>query len=260
MKLFLHSAIVLALIATSGVHGADAPNVLRGSVATATVRLHLCVKYEICLVHITCVSTISPSHPGCVSTLSLSSIVFQSNEVLAELGKGCNQGERDGKRDVQRAYGGDCANILGKDFSRRVKRSANRKYSGGRNFKQRAYNECAIDAVNKELRRVGKKCLNSGSGSDTCIELGEEAAKVIIRQSNVCPETFDSPSSTSIKKFRKTCRKVANGVCKGYIKPAQKQECPSYRMGLREQEDLQRKCKDMVNELTNDEDELVDAN
>lgn len=110
-----------------------------------------------------------------------------------------------------------------------------------------AYNDCGKKAVDKELNAVGKKCQNSGQAASDCNELGQEAAKAIVRENDKCGNF--SSTSNSIKKFQKSCRSVATTVCAGYIATAVKQ-CQGQPLSLNEQKKLSKQCKSKVDSWT----------
>jgi hypothetical protein len=159
----------------------------------------------------------------------------------------CEKGESDGKRIVQDAYDGDCNNVVNKSFQSDVKRQKDRKFSRNKNWKDNAYNDCGKKAVDKELDAVGKECNNSGQAASDCNELGEEAAKAIVRENNKCGNF--SSTSHSIKEFQKACRSVATTKCEGYIPDAVK-GCQGKPLNLSQQQKLSKQCKKKVDSWT----------
>ena len=60
----------------------------------------------------------------------------------------------------------DCNNALGRSFTRDVNRMKQRKFSSSRNWLGViVHNDCANDAVEKELESIGDHCSNSGRAS-----------------------------------------------------------------------------------------------
>ena len=128
-----------------------------------------------------------------------------------------------------------------------------------RNWKERARNECGQKAIKSELDRIGRQCRDSSKAADDCNDLGEAAASIIVKDSDVCPARYGAQnhgsSSNNLKKFRRECRSVGIGSCQGSIRDKAK-DCGA-SLSTSEQSRLQRKCKDEVNRLTgNGDDEL----
>mmetsp|Transcript_5469 Transcript_5469/g.13713 ORF Transcript_5469/g.13713 Transcript_5469/m.13713 type:complete len:223 (-) Transcript_5469:143-811(-) len=185
-----------------------------------------------------------------------------NTEVLAELGKSCSSGERDGRRAVNNIFAGNCQNALDRSFTRDVNRVRDRRFSSdnARNWRERAYNECARNAIKGELDRIGRKCRNSGQAADDCNDLGKEAARMIVRDDGQCRERGSRASSNrrqsnNLKKFRRECRSVAYGKCQGFIRDAI-DECGGSRPSLRVQSRLQDKCRRQVNSMTGRENDV----
>ena len=173
--------------------------------------------------------------------------------------RSCNQAERQAKRAVQRIYDGDCNNALDRDFTRKVNRMRDRKFPrNARNSKDRQYNNCGRDAIKTELNRIGRQCRNSGQAAKDCNELGKVAAGNIVDRSNVCPAEDETSgygaSHHNLQKFRRECRSVAYGKCKGYITNAVRQ-CGGDRLSLRKQSRLQDECEDEVDSMTGYDDD-----
>jgi len=173
--------------------------------------------------------------------------------------RSCNQAERQAKRAVQRIYDGDCNNALDRDFTRKVNRMRDRKFPrNARNRKDRQYNNCGRDAIKTELNRIGRQCRNSGQAAKDCNDLGKVAAGNIVDRSNVCPAEDESEgygaSHHNLQKFRRECRSVAYGKCKGFITNAVRQ-CGGDRLSLRKQSRLQDECEDEVDSMTGYDDD-----
>ena len=161
---------------------------------------------------------------------------------LVELQDRCQDGTRDGRSAVKNLWNNDCANAWG--LKKSANRMKNRSYpSTTRNPRDEAYNKCARDAIDKEVKRVEKKCFEDSSSE--CEEVGELAASVIVN-TQVC--NFDSASYKH--NYKKTCRAVATGICQGQITAKIRQSCPRDMPGTRALRDLQNKCSGEVNSLT----------
>ena len=165
----------------------------------------------------------------------------------------CQQGRRDGQQMVRNIFQNDCNVALSRSFQRDVNRNSNRRFGNNRGgWQNHAYNQCAQDAVEQELQRIGRQCQNSGQAADDCNKLGQEAARAIVYQSDVCPtHEFGAAHSRhdDLRQFQRSCRRVAYGVCEGFISNAADQ-CGARRMSLRTQEDLQSQCRAQVNRWT----------
>ena len=154
---------------------------------------------------------------------------------------------------VRDIFQNDCNIALSRSFQREVNRNSNRQFGNNRGgWQNRAYNQCAQDAVQQELQRIGRQCQHSGQAADDCNKLGQEAARSIVYQSDVCPAgRFGAASSShnDLRQFQRSCRRVAYGVCEGFIRNAADQ-CGARRMSLRTQQDLQSQCRAQVNRWT----------
>jgi len=169
-----------------------------------------------------------------------------NNEMaLVELQDRCQDGTRDGRRAVNDLWNNDCANAWG--LAKSANRMKDRSYpSTARNPRDAAYNKCARDAIDKEVKKVEKKCLEDSSSE--CEEVGELAASVIVN-TQVC--NFGSPySSPGHHNYKKTCRTVATGICQGQITAKIRQSCPRDMPGTSALRDLQNKCSGEVKSLT----------
>ena len=175
--------------------------------------------------------------------------------------RSCKRAERQAKNAVQRIYDDDCNNALDRDFTHKVNRMRDRRFPrNARNWKDRQYNNCGRDAIKTELNRIGRQCRNSGQAAKDCNELGKVAAGNIVDRAGVCPaeDESDGPFGAShhnLQKFRRECRSVAYGKCKGYITNAVRQ-CGGDRLSLRRQARLQDECEEEVDNMTGYDDEL----
>jgi hypothetical protein len=162
---------------------------------------------------------------------------------LVELQDRCGDGTRDGRRAVNNLWKNDCNNAW--DLKNSAKRMKDRSYpSTARNPRDAAYNKCARDAIDKEVKSVEKKCFEDSSSE--CEAVGELAASVIA-QTQVCK--FDQPYSAR-HNYKKTCRTVATGICQGQITAQIRKSCPRDMPGTRALRDLQNKCSGEVKSLT----------
>jgi len=162
--------------------------------------------------------------------------------------KSCKQGEKDAKRAVDNLFNDDCNNALDRRFTQDVNRMRDRKFpDNARNWKEREYNKCGRDAIKKETDRIGKNCRNSHHAAKDCNELGKAAADNIVHDAGLC-HRFGA-TSNNLKKFQRECRSVAYGQCQGHITRSIK-DCGGKSQSLRKQSQLQKKCKDEVDRMT----------
>lgn len=103
-------------------------------------------------------------------------------------------------------FDGDCDNIF--DFAEETtKKLLNRRFAGGKNGKERAYNECARDGVKRSVDKWYKKCLTPSE----CKEYGTLAADLVIND-------FCKIQSTNRvyepKKIKRACKEEARLECR----------------------------------------------
>eukprot|EP01083_Nonionella_stella_P086141 239114_1 len=108
----------------------------------------------------------------------------------------CEDGEDAGIQLVDNFYQNDCSNVLTSSFQDDVEDAADLQFqcTGPCNWKDKAFNDCALTAVDHELDRIGLKCMDQGS--DDCNALGEGAANAIVQASDVCPLFFATAQPT----------------------------------------------------------------
>ena len=93
----------------------------------------------------------------------------------------CEEGEDAGIQLVDNFYQNDCSYVLTSSFRDDVEAAANLQFqcTGFCNYKDKAFNDCALTAVDQELDRIGLECIED-QGVDDCNELGEEAATKLL--------------------------------------------------------------------------------
>lgn len=190
---------------------------------------------------------------------ALALVATSSVANATEQPRSCDQAERQAKRAVDDLFDNDCTNALDRRFTQDVNNMRDRKFPrNARNWKDRQYNNCGRDAIKTELNRIGRQCRNSGQAAKDCNELGKVAAGNIVDRSNVCPAEDETSgygaSHHNLQKFRRECRSVAYGKCKGYITNAVRQ-CGGDRLSLRKQSRLQDECEDEVDSMTGYDDD-----
>ena len=132
---------------------------------------------------------------------------------MVELQASCADGTRAGQREVQKLYGGNCGNAW--DLEKRANRVKDRSFpSDPRDWRERAYNQCAREAMDKEVKKIEKQCLNNNTGE--CEDLGETAAEIIVFN-NVCTPNFATPQENT--DYKATCKAVAYGICESELCP-----------------------------------------
>mmetsp|Transcript_14805 Transcript_14805/g.32163 ORF Transcript_14805/g.32163 Transcript_14805/m.32163 type:complete len:137 (-) Transcript_14805:90-500(-) len=121
---------------------------------------------------------------------------------------------------------------------------SDRKYPRNpRNWRTKAYNKCARDGAEQQVQKIEKECLNDDSSQ--CEDLGETAAEIIVF-ANVCRPEFDEASSQRNPDYKKTCRQVAYGICKGQISTKINKYCSDKRLSSTKMLRLQDKCKKQI--------------
>lgn len=223
MMISLLQLTTLALVATSGVNAADEKYVLRGSAG---------------------------------STPLVGSAAKGGLTIFSALQASCADGMKDGQQSVRQSWkrnGSDCVDAWSiDDTGKQIKR---RNYpENPRDWKQKSYNQCARKGVDAMVEQIKKECLNDST--DQCEDLGEAAAEGIVFE-NVCIPMFDSQAAGNKKpNYKKTCKKVARGICKGDISRKIKKYCPDDKVNANKLERLMGKCKSEINSLVDGADEL----
>lgn len=166
----------------------------------------------------------------------------------------CQDGERAAQDLVGGYYQGDCNNALNRNFARNIKLSSRRKFSdrGVMNWKDRIYNECARDEIERELERVGRECLGSSTAGSDCNSLGKEVARLIVRQAGICMHRCYGGRCGGIHKlaqFHHACRQSATNKCEGFIRDAA-EECGGSIDNVSQENELADKCEFKVYEFT----------
>lgn len=178
---------------------------------------------------------------------------LDNEDVMVEVEASCSEGTKDGQKSVKKLWknsGNDCDNSW--DLEKRANRMTDRKYpSNSRNWRTKAYNKCARDGAEEQVQKIEKTCLNDDSGQ--CVGLGETAAEIIVFD-NVCRPEFDQASSShSPPDYKKTCRQVAYGICKGQISTKINEYCSDKRMSSTKLLRLQDKCKRQIDSMVRDD-------
>ncbi len=174
----------------------------------------------------------------------------QNEDVLVEVEASCSQGQRDGQKKVKKIWrnsGEDCDNVW--DLQQRANKAKRRNYlRNPRNWRDQAYNRCARDGIDAQVKRIEKECLEDDSSQ--CEDLGETAAEIIVFD-NVCTPDFSSSSyGHHPPNYKKTCREVAYGICEGNISSTAREYCRDTRVSTSRLRSLQDKCEDQVNKMT----------
>ena len=105
------------------------------------------------------------------------------------------------------------------------------------------------------LEEIAENCQSNPDTANSCRYLGEDAARAIVREENICKKRRGAPSdsSDSLDEFRKSCLRVATNVCEGFIQSAAYEpSCDAGGLTLDEQEDLASKCEEKVRAWTSD--------
>ena len=162
---------------------------------------------------------------------------------LVELQDSCRDGTIAGRKAINDLWKNDCNNAWGLEKS--AKRMKDRSYpSTARNPRDAAYNKCARDAIDKEVKSIEKKCFDDSPSE--CEEVGELAASVIVNTQVCKSEHYYSKHNS----YKKTCRTVATGICQGQITAKIREFCPSDMPSTTKLRNLQNKCSEEVKNLT----------
>lgn len=166
-----------------------------------------------------------------------------NEETLVEVESNCEQGTRAGRRAVKSAWSGRCSDAW--DLGSQTRRIKNRRYPDNeRNWRQAAYNECARSGADAEVKKIEKECLEDDPRE--CTDLGKEAADLIVNR-EVCEESSRQGKS---KNYKRTCRRVAYGICKGGISSTINKWCPNKFPSTSKLNTLMNECTGQVNSMT----------
>lgn len=171
--------------------------------------------------------------------------------VLVEVEASCSEGLRSGKKtadDLWRSMGQDCGDIY--NLEKEANKEKTKKYPNSSNWRTEAYNECARDGVDDQVKKYEKECLES---PEECEDLGKTAAELVVKDNYECSKPQVEPSASRQTDYKKDCRKVAYGVCEGHISTAVKTICRNPNERVRttsELRSLQTKCEKQVNRMT----------
>mmetsp|Transcript_19895 Transcript_19895/g.43148 ORF Transcript_19895/g.43148 Transcript_19895/m.43148 type:complete len:220 (-) Transcript_19895:167-826(-) len=175
-----------------------------------------------------------------------------NEDVLVQVGSNCVEGSKDGKRtvdDLWRSMGEDCGDAF--NLEKKADHEKNKKYPSSQNWKTDAFNECARDGVDQQVQKIEKDCLG---GPSECVELGETAAELVVKDNYECTQAqANMHGASEPTDYKKECREVAYGICTGYIPTAVKTVCRNPKETLRtnkELRELQGKCEKQVNKMT----------
>jgi hypothetical protein len=150
-----------------------------------------------------------------------------------------------GKEEAEglwRQQGSDCANVW--TFQSTVDDTVSWMYPDSGNWKTRSYNRGARAGASQVVEKYEKKCLENSP--DECNDVGLAAAAEIAFE--FCPFSVDYAADQGVYDYKKTCRSVAYGICKGAVGGSvQANGCSlTTSQTLR----LQNKCKAQVDSMT----------
>lgn len=160
-----------------------------------------------------------------------------------------DDGLRDGRQTGEKLWrdmGGDCANAW-RNFKTSINREIkNRGWNTSNgNWKTNSYNDGARKGMQEALDKYEKKCFHDSS--DECIDLGNEAARMIAY--NFC----GGYSSSRYQSYRATCRQVAINQCKGQVYGNVRSQCGSQKSN--DINRLQNQCSNQVKSMIGDKTE-----
>ena len=154
---------------------------------------------------------------------------------------GLSQG-RQTALNLWRDMGNDCANAWN-DFRNSIDREISaRGWNSGGNWRTNSFNQGARDGMQQVLKEKEEQCFHDSP--DECIDLGNEAARIIAFQ-------YCNPNLMSTSQrwdYRATCRAVAISQCSGQVAGQVRCRAPNTST-LRS---LQNKCSNQVRSMIGD--------
>lgn len=158
-----------------------------------------------------------------------------------------NDGLSQGKQTALKLWrdmGNDCANAWN-DFRNSINREISaRGWNSNGNWRTNSFNQGARDGMQQVLKEKEEQCFHDSP--DECIDLGNEAARIIAFQ--YCHPNLMSTSNH--KDYRATCRAVAISQCSGQVYNNVRSECGA--PNTKKLSSLQKKCSNQVKSMIGD--------
>ncbi len=166
-------------------------------------------------------------------------------------GSSFNDGLDAGRRAAERIWrdaGNRCSSAWG-DFQDRVNRRVRSEgWDRSSNWRTRSFNEGARKGMNEIVVQKEKECFRDSS--DECVDLGDEAARIIAYDH--CG-SMRSSSRGSRRSWRRQCRDAAVDQCRSQVRNAVRNECGS--PSTRDLTTLRNKCRNQVLTMIGDRSE-----
>jgi len=175
------------------------------------------------------------------------STALRGSDIMVALQASCEDGWEDGAKSVQQLWkktGSNCANVWGLEAE--ADKMKKKDYSEGGNWEEESYNECARDAVDAEVEKIEKTCLEDNSSQ--CSSLGYAAAEHVVKD-NWCTPGGDDPDAQQTPDYKAECKKAATSICEGQIPTVAYRWCPEKKMSTSQLVDLQDECEDQVDAM-----------
>ena len=164
-------------------------------------------------------------------------------------GDTCADGTRAGRRQFNRLWSGNCDDVFELGSNARRMRDRNFPRNSG-NFRQKAFNNCARQEMDRLIQDTKKQCLERDSR--ICEDLASAAAQTIVfRDVDGCnaPSRTNRKSSSSDPNFIQQCIRVATNDCRGQISTTIRRFCPRVNVRTSELGRLQGCCGREVRNL-----------
>jgi len=175
------------------------------------------------------------------------STALRGSDIMVALQASCEDGWEDGAKSVQQLWkktGSNCANVWGLEAE--ADKMKKKDYSEGGNWEEESYNECARDAVDAEVEKIEKTCLEEDSSQ--CVSLGNAAAEIVVKEYWCTPGSgaYGVPQAPD---YKAECKKAATSICEGQIAAVANRWCPNRYMSNSKLLDLQDECEDQVDDM-----------
>lgn len=148
------------------------------------------------------------------------------------------------------------------------------KYSDSSNWSKASYNECAQDAIDSEVKKIEKKCLEDDRyvprfivlkkknldiaseryssaiyNSSQCSALGYDAAEQVVRKHWCKPDGSDTWGASDVPDYKANCKAAATSICEGQISNVARRWCHKKNMSPSKLVWLQDKCEKQVDSM-----------
>ncbi len=167
-------------------------------------------------------------------------------------GSSFNDGLDAGRRAAERIWrdaGNRCSSAWG-DFQNRVNRRVRSEgWDRSNNWRTRSFNEGARKGMNEIVVQKEKECFRDSS--DECVDLGDEAARIIAYDH--CPGRM-RVNNKERRRWRRDCRNAAVDQCRSSVRNEVRNQCGS-SPSTRDLTTLRNKCRNQVLTMVGDRSE-----